>query len=142
MKVLGTSSYNKNSIFDLNKLTIRNHRDYCKHQNYKINSDFKNYTNIDASWRHPQIVIDSLKNKKYNNFDIIVNTGQRNIVTNFNIKIEDKMMNHFNPNKHKMVLQHWMLDPNFIPIVPYSDHPKGKIKFKHITEPYLIIAAE
>lgn len=142
MKIIGTSSFNKNSLLELNKITIENHREYCNFQNYKINWGYKAYNTIDQSWRHPEIVLNTLNNKKYNSFDVVVNTGQRNIVTNYNIKIEDKMMEHFNPLKNKMVLQYWMLDPDLMPLVPYSDSPKGKIKFKKIKEPYIIIAAE
>jgi hypothetical protein len=141
MKLVTTSGFNIKAL-KLNSLIIQNRRAYCKYQNYTTNISFATPKGIDISWRQPIIVYDTLKNKKFKKFDIVVNTGQRNIITNYNISIQDKMMEHFKPSKHKMVLQYWNVDPSLMPIMPYSEYPGGPIKIKQIFEPYEIITAE
>lgn len=143
MKLLCTSGFSLQSPLKLIRLIIKNRRKYIKYNDYKMRGEFNNLKkDIDISWRHPTIILNSLLTKKYNKYDVIANTGQRNIVTNFNIKIEDKMLEHLNPLKHKMVLQYWMLNHEYSPVVPYTEFPGGPIKIKTIKEPYKVLTAE
>jgi len=143
MKMIATTSFNINMPLKLKELVLKNRKEYIEFQGYGKNKEIyfpKN--NVDDSWRHPLIIYNTLKNKKFRDYDVIINTGQRNIVTNYNVDVLDRMMCHLNPTKHEMVLQSWYLNPDFISLIPYSDSPYGKIKLKKIYEPFLILTAE
>lgn len=143
MKTVCTSKFNRKDPMMFNKLLINNRRGYVKFNDYKTYWEVKSLNkNVEESWRHPEIIIKTLKNKKFNDCDVIVNTGRNNIVTNFNITIEDKMAIHFNPTKHEMVLQSWYLDPDIVPYVIASKYEGGPLYLKRITEPYPILMGE
>lgn len=143
MKIVGTSKFDRKDPILFNKLLINNRIGYINFNGYKSNWELRKLPkNIEASWRHPEIIVKTLKNKKFRDCDIIVNTGRSNILTNFNITIEDKMSNYFVPSKHKMVLQSWYLDPDIVPYVISSKYEGGPLYLKRNTEPYLMIMGE
>jgi hypothetical protein len=143
MKAIATTSFNLKALFKLNALVLNNRKEYVNFQNYGVHKEiYFPKKGVDPSWRHPEVILDTLQNKKYRKYDVIINTGQRNIVTNYNVDVLDKMLCHLNPLKHKMVLQSWWLDPDLTPLVPSTEYDGGPIIFKKINEPHLVLASE
>jgi len=141
MKILVTSAFDAEGYKPLNDLIIKNRKDYIAR-----NPQWKSYWTVDPvpyehkTWRHAKIILDALKNPAFRDCDIIVNTGQRNLVTNFEVRIEDKV-NCFMGEDHAMILQGWAQNPSY-----YNRHwifnASGDVELVKTDHPYLNITAE
>jgi len=144
MKLLLTSRFRRDGFKPLEALIKRNRLEYIQAQQYiNIYIDYTStsYTK-DPSWRHPEIVLKALKNPAYNDIDYIVNTGQANIVTNFDISIQSNIEKYLNQNKHEMILQSWLINPKRMPVVLESIGKDKPFKVKYIDKPYLALLGE
>jgi len=144
MKILLTSRFRRHGFKPLETLIKLNRLEYVQAQQYKdVYIDYTStfYTK-DPSWRHPEIILETLKDPAYNDIDYIVNTGQANIVTNFDISIQSNIKKYFNPDKHEMILQSWLVNPKKMPVVLESIGKDKPFKVKFIDKPYLALFGE
>ncbi len=142
MKIIATCKINPNSDEKLKDLIYKNKTKYLDHHNYeRYIEDAPLTRHIHSSWRHPQIILNVLKNPKFKEFDFIINSGHRNLVTNFNITFEEKIKKYMKP-EHNIIFQEWELNSTFVPIVLYTQSKGGEIKAKRLKNPYLSLAGE
>jgi len=142
LKIIATSKFNPYSYVHLNNLIKKNREEYISFRGYDwYMEDNPLRKDIDESWRQAEIILNVLRNKKYKKYDIIVNTGQRNIVTNFNVSIEDKVKLRMKDGID-IIFQSWWTNPLYIPFVFESKYKGGPIKAKMMKEPFKQLATE
>lgn len=144
MKLLITSRFNRNMYAPLSKLVAINRLEYTQAQQYEYVyvDTTKQFYSKDPSWRHPEVILEALTDPMNKDFDFIANTGQYNIVTNKSISIESQIEKYFDESKHEIILQSWMANPKFNPVVLESVGKTKPLKLKYLKKPYLAMLGE
>lgn len=142
MKVLLTSKFNPYAYKPLNDFLIERGFKYVDQHKYEVYYEDNPLDKTrDASWRQIEIIAKVLNDPTFKHCDIIANTGQRNIVTNLNIRIEDKVRLRMTQEKN-LILNSWHVNHKILPAVFRSESKGGDIKVLILKKPYLMIGAE
>ena len=142
MKIGYACKFDRNGYNKLNDLILENRRQYAEAIGCEEFIDYESYPiKEDSSWRHAEIMYETLISKESRFLDFIIGTGQNSLVTNFSITPCEQIEKYMD-SKHEMILQSLYVDPRYVPVALKSKSLGGKLVPIFLTEPHIAIMGE